>query len=152
MKWIKSHVLLVVLASVLVSGLSGGVYWVVDTFKEGRESQKKEEFSKLFNDELTAYMTSSEKRDVFVKVLVQDTNVVAMKDEASKQTQKAIVELTQGDSINLRKELRLYMDLRESQNVAPEIGWAYNQLHRLPIIVDSLFEYRRRRTPNSISL
>lgn len=147
-KWIKEHVLLTVLASVLVSALSGGAYWVLNTFEDGLEAKKKAEFSKFFNDELTAYMTSPEKRDVFVKVLVQDTNVVAMKDQASKETQKAIVELTQGDSVNLRKELRLYMDLRESEKVAPQIGWIYKQLHRLPFIVDSIFDSKRVTTPH----
>lgn len=124
--------------------------WFIGTFQEGAEKKAEEKFSKMFSNEMTKFMTSPVRRDMYVKELIKDTNVVAYRKQASLETQKAIVEMTQGDSINLRKELRLYMDLRESERVSEEIGKMYIEhkrfLHRLDSILTNHYDLRRRST------
>lgn len=124
--------------------------WFVSTFQEGAEKKAEEKFSKMFSAEMTKFMTSPIRRDVYVKELIKDTNVVAYRKQASLETQKAIVEMTQGDSVNLRKELRLYMDLRESERVSEEIGKMYREhkrfLHRIDSILINHYDLRKRST------
>lgn len=122
--------------------------WFLSTFQEGAQAQAEEKFSKMFTKEMTKFMTSPVRRDIYVKELIKDTNVVSLKKQASLETQKAIVEMTQGDSINLRKELRLYMDLRESERVSEEIGKMYREhkrfLQRLDSVLTNHYDLRRR--------
>lgn len=126
--------------------------WFISTFQEGAEKKAEEKFAKMFTDEMTKFMTSPERRDIYVKELIKDTNVISYRNQASLETQKAVVEMTQGDSINLRKELRLYMDLRESERVSEEIGRMYQEHKRFYKILDSVLtnHYDLRRRSNTI--
>ena len=116
-------------------------------FQTGQDLEKKEEIK----DVLLDLMIDKQHMNVFVaQALASDTLKVAR--EASEQrTIKAIAELTEKDSINLRKELRLYMDLRQSETVAKELSKDHLNMKRLPFLVDSIISARVRRTPRTVS-
>jgi len=66
--------------------------------------------------------------------------------EVRVESQKQIIKLTKNDSIKLRGLLRMEMDLRESQDVAKEIGWTYFQVKGMNKYIDSVVTYKVKNT------
>ena len=146
-KWIKSNVLLAALATLLTAGAVGGSYWAIATFQAGYKLEKKQEIKDILVD----LMIDKEQMNIFVGQALDSDTLKIVREISNTNIIKSVVELSKGDSINLRKEIRLYMDLKESQTVSKEIAWTYKQMHRLPKLVDSILSARRRRTPNVTS-
>jgi coenzyme F420-reducing hydrogenase delta subunit len=145
--WIKNNVLKTVAATLLTGVLLSGAYWVGNTFKAGYKIEQREFIKSVLVD----LMLDKDQMDVFVgKALASDTLKI-VREVSNNNIIKAVAELSEGDSINLRKELRLYMDLKESQTVSKEIGRMYIDINRLPFLVDSIIYSTRRRT-RSITL
>ena len=65
--------------------------------------------------------------------------------EVRVESQKQIIKLTKNDSIKLRGLLRMEMDLRESQDVAKEIGWTYFQVKGMKKYIDSVVTVEVKR-------
>lgn len=143
LKLVQDNVIKTVLITLLTGGCLSGVYWAGDMFYAGYKLDQKEATRAI----LIELMIDKDQMNIFVgEALASDTLKVA-REVSNRTIIKAVADLSKKDSVNLRKELRLYMDLKESQTVSKEIGRTYKQINRLPHLIDSILSAKRRRTP-----
>lgn len=121
--------------------------WGYDTFKAGLELEANKKSEAKFDSLLTKRLNSEEYLSKILPVVMESKEVKAF----AKETTEKVIQITAKDSIQLRGELRVKMDLRQSQRVPDEIAWTYIQMKRLPDLIDSVVTHRVRRSQNIIS-
>lgn len=77
-----------------------------------------------------------------VQKFLSQSTITKFVHDVRVESQKQIIKLTANDSIKLRGLLRMEMDLRESQDVARELGQTYKKMKTVDHYIDSVVAYR----------
>ena len=137
---------------VVLATLIGGVLWGI--FSDGVEVRKYQEAELIFDSIMSKKMKDPVYAAKVAVTILETPEVKTFAEKKSNDTQQKLIELTNKDSINLREELRFYMDLRESQRVTEELGKMYHFYTNFNHILDSMlinhYDLRRRSNNNVI--
>jgi len=136
-----------IIATLITGVIVSFSVWGYDTFKAGLELEANKKSEAKFDSLLTKRLNSPQYLSKILPVVMESKEVKTF----AKETTEKVIQLTEKDSVQLRGELRVKMDLRQSQRVPDEIAWTYNQIKRLPYLIDSVVTHRVRRSQNIVS-
>jgi len=131
-EWKKYAIGLVVVASFSFGGN------ILALFQTGADVELERKLKPIIEKVFDDKMSNEEEVQKFLK----HTVITDFVHEVRVESQKQILKIHSKDSIKLRGLLRLEMDLRESQDVAQELGWTYLEVKGMKKYVDSVVIYK----------